>query len=193
MDYTDDAVFNNAIDKVAAQLKSAGIEVNVSKSPHSRFKSISVKAGDESHNLRSMDTTSTQWTKEGRITVYTLTGFTVRWDHMGRRGMGTTRYPLRKDGTIDADRLKGELESWLARDNHRKQVAREVADNANSLSTKYAAIEKRVKKLSGASGSGVFIEATNDGRAEGRITFKVSGHATPDFINNLLDTIERKM
>ena len=40
-----------------------------------------------------------------------LTGWIVRFDYDSRGGMGTKRYPLRKDGTIDAQRLLAESAS----------------------------------------------------------------------------------
>ena len=170
--------FNATIDKIAAQLKAEGLPVKVVKANQfSKYNAIDLVVDkDTRHSLRSMDVQ--ERVGMGRYTTK-LKGFTVRWDWLGRRGMGTTRYPLRKDGTIDIGRLKADLESWKQRESHRNDAAREVADNAAKLAKDFADVKRIATELQGPAGAGVFIDVENDGKAADRIRFKVSGHISP--------------
>ena len=104
--------------------------------------------------------------------------------------MGTKLYLLRKDGTINVDRLKADLSDHAAREAARNASIKKINANAAATEWEYAEVNRRVSKLSGASGSGVFLECGNDGRVEGCIRFKASGHITPARALAILDAIE---
>lgn len=168
---------NTKRDEVVAQLTGAGLKF---KQAPPLFNYIIIESRHGEIVLREMQKRTIVRGPNGRQVVFVFAGYTVRYDWAGQGGMGTKRYPLRKDGTIDIERLKGDIDSFEKREASRAAAMAEVNANAKTLEAQFEQVREMAHKLSGASGSGVFIEVENDGRAEGRIRFKVSGHITPE-------------
>lgn len=130
--------------------------------------------------------TTTYGRGEGKLFAYQ-----VRFDWEGRGGMGTIRYPVRKDGTVDGERLKNDLHQWAERETRREEAAALKGRRIDETRAAFEAVEKLARKLSGASGSGVFIQVEHDGSAEGRpVKLKISGHVSAARAMALLNAVQ---
>lgn len=174
---------NDRVILLAATLREAGIDATAIKDEFGARYSLRIRVDGEPIEARSLDV------KGGYGLPYEFDGFFVRWDWLGKRGMGTLRYPLRKDGTVDIERLKGDIESFKQRRDLRKDAASRIADNQRELAEESKALAGIVTRLQGAARSGLYLEVENDGKEKGRLRFKVSGHASPTRLRAILAAV----
>lgn len=166
---------NAAIGQVAGQLKALGLAARVADKKYSVEKRLEIDFGGKTWLMDTMHS------KSSGLSAYSyrrtaVTGFQLRYDHEGKRGMGARRYPLKKDGTIDAARLKDDLESWKQREDSRRSMLDSRLRHQQELASEFVAIKREVDKSDIPS---VYIEVENDGHAANRLRFKVSGHVSP--------------
>lgn len=174
--------FNDALAELASNAQAAGLPVETFLTDWGMLRMRFV-----GNNELTIDT-MTKRVGYGSTATQALMGIYIRYG-CGRGSQGTIRYPLRKDGTVDFDRWKADLEEWRRRKQREAEVQDIVAANKLLVENKVAVLREEARKRNGGL---VFAEVENDGRMAGFVRFKVSGHAEPGLVMALLGLIEKR-